>query len=74
MQKSGQLSCAFCGHNLNIQDFAEENGEYEADKAQKKMWMRAGDFREVHEEKTDNFSMNPVVRYCCDNCGAELDL
>ncbi len=71
--KSGRLSCAFCGNSLNIQDFAEENGgEYEAEAAKENVDEETGDFREVHEEKSDNFFDESVVSYCCDNCGAEL--
>ena len=46
--KSGRLSCEFCGHSLNIQEFAKEvqtkgyieNIAREKQMLPKKMWMR----------------------------------
>lgn len=71
---SGRLSCAFCGHNIDIQEYAKENGgEYEPGAAEDNISEEMGDYREVHEEKSDNFyDEESVVGYCCENCGAEL--
>lgn len=70
---SGMLHCEFCGHSINIQEYAKQNGgEYEQEAAEENVDEVNGEFREVHEETSENLFEDGVVRYCCDNCGAEL--
>lgn len=70
---SGMLTCASCGHSIDIQEYAKaEGGEYEAEAAKDNVEEMTGEFRDIEEEVSDNTFDDSVVRYHCENCGAEL--
>lgn len=70
---SGMLTCDSCGHSIDIQEYAEKNGgKYDAEAAKENVDEVTGEFREIHENKSDNFFDENVVSYHCENCGAEL--
>lgn len=70
---SGMLTCGSCGHSIDIEEYAkEQGGEYEKDKVKENIDEVTGDYREVKEENVNNRFDDSVVKYHCKNCGAEL--
>lgn len=70
---SGMLTCASCGHSIDIQEYAKaEGGEYEAEAAKDNVEEVTGEYRDIEEETSDNIFDDSVVKYQCENCGAEL--
>lgn len=70
---TGMLHCEFCGYDINIQEYAKENGgEYEQEAAADNVDEVTGDYRDVQEEPSENCFDESVVKYCCENCSAEL--
>lgn len=70
---SGMLTCDSCGHSIDIQEYAEKNGgKYEPDAAKENVDEVTGEYREIHEEFSENIFDDSIVKYHCENCGAEL--
>lgn len=70
---SGMLVCGSCGHSIDIEEYArEQGGKYEKENAEENVDEETGDYREVREENEDHQFDDSVVKYHCENCGAEL--
>ncbi len=71
--RSGMLACDACGHRIDIQEYAkQQGGTYEQEAAEENVDELTGEYRQVTEERTDNRFDDSVVSYHCENCGAEL--
>ncbi len=70
---SGMLVCEYCQFSIDIEQYVKEHGgEYEEQAAKSNVNEDMGEFREVHEETSENEFEEGVVKYVCENCAAEL--